>query len=471
MQKKIYAALALFVVLLAILHSCKPFYFRSTYNNANTLLHSSDTPTTETPYLKAHLHNGDVCVLTNTWEIDTVKNILSGSGMRYNFNRELTHRGIIEIGLESIAIYETNKKITDAEAGRWTALGILTGLDATLGIVCLTNPKACFGSCPTFYVSPNDNFHYSDAEGFSNAILPSLEYADVDAIDQQTSEADSTFSLYMKNEALETHVIRSAELLYFPIETDERVYHSKDNSFYRCKNTYPLAKATLEKEEITPLLLAADRKEWFSYADATHLATKETLELVFPANQADAKLGLLLHFRQTLMTTYFIYNGISYMGNEVSDIFAKMETQGHTASQLEKGIFNELGKIDIELWDAPTQKWVQQNGLYETGPIAINKQIVPLTKTTDTNKEIKVRITLNKGLWRLDYAALTEIVDLVTPHPISPCRVIKNDKENYLSKRQLTDTAQQLVSMPGDAFELVYQLPEANKTYEVFVQS
>ena len=30
-----------------------------------------------------------------------------------------------------------------------------------------------------------DNFHYADAEGFSNAIAPSMEYYDIDAINHQ----------------------------------------------------------------------------------------------------------------------------------------------------------------------------------------------------------------------------------------------------------------------------------------------
>ena len=92
-----------------------------------------------------------------------------------SFNRELKYSGKVSFSFDSIAILETNTKITNPEQGRITALTILTGVDVLVGLFCLTNPKACFGSCPTFYLNELDDFHHADAEGFSNAILPLYE--------------------------------------------------------------------------------------------------------------------------------------------------------------------------------------------------------------------------------------------------------------------------------------------------------
>jgi hypothetical protein len=77
--------------------------------------------------------------------------------------------------------------------------------------VCAANPKTCFGSCPTFYVS--DGKHAMlQAEGFSSSIAPSLEARDVDAL-YRVHPSGREFIVTMKNEALETHFVRRVRLL------------------------------------------------------------------------------------------------------------------------------------------------------------------------------------------------------------------------------------------------------------------
>jgi hypothetical protein len=61
-----------------------------------------------------------------------------------------------------------------------TALTVFTGITAATTIYCVTNPKACFRSCPTFYISDGDSLRLK-AEGFLSSIAPSLEATDVDA--------------------------------------------------------------------------------------------------------------------------------------------------------------------------------------------------------------------------------------------------------------------------------------------------
>src|SRR6478736_7618170 len=180
-KKSLFPYFGIFLLAAFALQACSPYYFRSNYQDANKLLYDTKSPHTK-PFLKAHLRNGDVCILRNSWQVDTSQKLVSGSGMRFDFNRKKTFDGPMQIPLDSVAIFETNKKIIDPEMGRITALSILAGVDVAVGIFCAYNPKACYGSCPTFYLNPNDNFHYADAEGFSNAIVPAMEYADIDAL-------------------------------------------------------------------------------------------------------------------------------------------------------------------------------------------------------------------------------------------------------------------------------------------------
>lgn len=229
MTKKIfYYTLALAVVIIAI-QSCASYQFRSNYKDANSLIHETQNLKTK-PFLKAHLKNGDICILKDSWKVDTTINTVSGNGSKYDFNRKNVFEGAISIPIDSVAIFETNTKLKNPEGERIATLSVLAGLDVAVGIICITNPKACFGSCPTFYINENDDFHYADAEGFSNAISPSMEYFDIDALNNKPLSKNS-FSMTMKNEALETHCVKDVKLFACPRKLGERIYQSPTNDF------------------------------------------------------------------------------------------------------------------------------------------------------------------------------------------------------------------------------------------------
>ena len=451
-----------------ILQTCtKSYTFRSNYTEANALLHETDSLKTK-PFLKAHLKNGDIYILQDTWSVDTVRNLVKGIGTRYDFNRARVVAGLATVPIDSVAIFETNQKLRGTETGRIISLSILAGLDVLLGVICLSNPKACFGSCPTFYLNEEDNFHYADAEGFSNAIAPSMEYGDIDALGSGSAGSD-TLSITMKNEALETHCVNEVKLLACPRAPGGQVHQTPYNEFFACQNRYPVSQAQGPEGDITALVSDDDRHERFSLTDEDNLSSKEVLYLRFDPVQQPGDLGLLIHFRQTLMTTYFIYSAMGYMGDEVGDIFAKMETDPSLNDKLENGIKKELGDIDVYLLDDQTHEWVLQDGLYETGPIAINRQLLPLkTASSDT---VRLKIVLNKGLWRIDYLALTTIQEKVSPVAVSPQTIIKNGQPDARALRQVNDPEQYLLSMPGDAYRFDFVFPEENREYDLFLYS
>ena len=89
---------------------------------------------------------------------------------------------------------------------------VLTGAALTpLSIYCLSDPKACFGSCPTVYTGSGDSWSF-EAELFSYSISKLLERADLDRLGQQRSSG-SAFTLRVANEALETHHINLVNLV------------------------------------------------------------------------------------------------------------------------------------------------------------------------------------------------------------------------------------------------------------------
>lgn len=383
------------IVFITINEGCTEYSFRSNYRDANTLIHETENLFSK-PFLKAHLKNGNVYIFRDTWSVDSTLRLVSGTGTSYDFNRQLIREGDLSIDVDSVAIFETNTKLGNTETDRIVPLTILTGADVILGIYCLTNPKACFGSCPTFYLNENDNIHYSDAEGFSNAIAPSLEYFDIDALNNKPVN-DNLFSVTMKNEALETHCINEIKLLAVPRSDLERVFQTPDNEFYRCKEIIPVETVIAIEGDITSLLERDDRIERSSGADKNNLATKEEILLTFDNSRQVSEKGLIISFRQTLMTTFLIYNAISYMGDEVGDIFTQLEKSEKQKKDFSGQIHSKLGDIDVYLWNEKNRNWDFQGGINETGPIAINHQLL-LLKNVPPRTENQNQTCFKQGL-------------------------------------------------------------------------
>jgi hypothetical protein len=465
---KLAYGIAAFIIGIVALQGCKTYYYRSNYQNANQLIHDSKNLQVK-PFLKAHLQNGDVIILSGTWQVDTIQNLVSGTGTRYNYNRRKTYEGTMSIPIDSVAIFETNTKMVRPEEGRIAALSIMAGVDVVLSIICLSNPKACFGSCPTFYLNEKDNIHFADAEGFSNAIAPSMEYADIDALGNRPV-SDSLFSITMKNEALETHCVKDVKLLVYPINKDDRIYQSPDNDFYRCENTYLITHADDSEGDVTSLLQNDDRQERPSLADEKNLRRKEAIYLDFENVKDANNLGLIIDFRQTLMTTYFIYSAMGYMGDEVGDIFASIESQPGTMEKLKDGIKKELGNIDVYSWNELKNSWEPENGFYETGPIARNKQIL-LLKNTASGSQVKLKLVVNKGLWLIDYLALTNIKEKVSPVEISAASILNKGNIDDEALASIKNPEKYLISMPGSEYKFNFILHDKNQEYELFLYS
>jgi hypothetical protein len=453
---------------LALVLACSKHYnFRENYRDANSLLHIAEKGS-EKPFLKAHMSNGDVCILRDSWQIDSLREEVLGTGKRFNFNREMTYAGHMVLPFDSVAIYETNVKIKHSEGSRLTGLGIIFGLDILVGLVCLVNPKACFGSCPTFYLNPEDNFHYADAEGFSSAISPSMEYADIDALGRKHVQGDH-LSLVMKNEALETHCIDAIKLRVYPAGPEERVYHSPDNRFFLCTGSHSAILAQASEGNVASKLSSPDRCERFSLADSVQLNTKEEITLHFNGLCAEEEYGLLLHYRQSLMSTYLFYKALAYMGDAVSDVFAALERDAELRHRFDTTA-KLLGGIDVYTFDAQRQTWDHQDAFGETGPIAINRQMVPL-KPNHKNGNLLVKLVLNKGLWRLDHAALVSIQGEVQTLEIAPCDILSEGKRAAQALSKMAADGKHMISMPGSSYEIRFQLPDKNAWYEMFLYS
>jgi hypothetical protein len=408
-------------------------------------------------------------VYTDKWTITNNGRAVSGWAQRYDFNRAPLEAGNIELMVDSVVIFETNKKLKNPEAERIIPLSIVAGVDVIMGFICMTNPKACFGSCPTFYLDPNTNFHYADAEGFSNAITPSMEYTDADAIGDVKAKGNR-ITLHMKNEALETHCVRSVRLGLVPHTSNESVYQSSDHVVWRSNWSGDLQQAVGPQGNITNLLRKADYQEAFTLANDQSLEHKEQWILEFPSPPEGDSLGLVLDFRQSLMTTYLIYNALAYMGDQVGDYFAQLERDSVFRKTVAKGIHNKLGGILVEAYNPQTANWESCGLFNETGPIAINRQLLPLPFSA-SGSGVRLRLTLNSGMWRIDRALLVNRTEKARVLMQNPVAVRNKGESDPAALRALENPNEHLLSMPGSNYAIDFSVPEPDQTYSAFLYS
>jgi hypothetical protein len=76
-----------------------------------------------------------------------------------------------------------------------------------------------------------------------------------------------------------------------------------------------------------------------------------------------------------------------------------------------------------------------------------------------------------KGLWRIDYLALADIVNEVKPEIIFPSTSSPEFVNNSSVTELLANSDSVLVTFPGDKYLLNYKLPTDYYNYELFMES
>jgi hypothetical protein len=415
------------------------------------------------PFMKVHMQNGKVYVL-DSWNMSSNRQNIFGYGTLYDANREEIipkQRGDrFQIGLDSVAIFETNVIKT---SGTVAALTVFTGITAAITIYCIQNPKACFGSCPTFYIVDQDSLR-PQAEGFSASIAPSLEASDIDAL-FNFDPSGQEIRLEMRNEALETHVVRYADLLLAPRPNGHRVFCDTNNRFWECNELFNPVSAQSSDGDILPFISKADGIERFSAADSSNLDSKETVELEFE-HIPQQSYGLVIGCRQTLLSTYLLYQTFAYMGNQVGDWFAKIER--HEIKQSQNPIQRLLGGIEVLVQNSYGD-WQGVGNVNEYGPLAIDFHLLSLGNLS--GESVRIRLRMTRGNWRIDYVALASLLQPVQVTRLHPYQVLKNAVMDDRIKTVLCDSMQMLTSLPGDRYTLIYQIPENISEYDLFLKS
>ncbi len=460
--------------LLLLQLNCTPTKIMRRLQGPDQINTITDTVKKSKVAIKIHMKNGGLYVL-NWFATSDDKDTLTGLGNFYNANRkkvstltrnqlpEIEGEPIYKIAYSDIALVETNT--VEGISRKILAMGLVGVPTVLTSVYCLANPKACFGSCPTFYSWNGTNMKLM-AEGFSSSILRTFEKSDIDMLYWSKTQGKD-YPLRLTNEALETHVIRYANLLVFPKKGEERVFATNNGKFFKTDKIQSPAVCKGSEGDCRNLVLQMDAKERFSEADSKNLATREFINLEFNTS-SKSQLGLIIGARQTLLTTYLFYQSLSYVGNANGYFASRIESGDKSMSKRVEKIWNLLGGIEIFVQNS-SGKWIKAGEIDEMGPIASDVHLVMLPRL---NSEIvKVRLKMTKGLWRIDYIGLTESVNPVQPTLINPSMVLTNDSINKNALSQLCDTIEPLITLPGDSHTLHYTLPEISDEYEIFLKS
>lgn len=415
----------------------------------------------ESPFLKAHMMDGSVYVLS-AWSVDEGEQAVSGVGRLLGVNRKELDSGELEVPIASVAIFETNVL---QESTSVQSMTVMSGLSLALTGYCIANPKACFGSCPTFYADGSEGM-ILQAEGFSSSVAPSLERSDVDALYRASPEA-SRMEVRMTNEAMETHVVRYADVLAVRRPPGGRVLAASDGRFHEVVGIMEPTSAVGPEGDCLSLVAAFDGVERKSSADPTFLGAKEVVDLEF-ADPPDGKVGLMLASRQSLMSTYLFYQGLSYLGSAACDWIAALERGDPEMHRRFDPIGEVLGGIEV-LVETASGEYAPVGEPNETGPLATDVVVIPLPHTG--HGPLRVRIRVTKGMWRLDCLALVALGGSVEPVRVRPSEVSRGSPQVENPLELLLDRERFLTTLPGDVYTIVYELPDDFGEYELFLES
>ncbi len=416
--------------------------------------------------LKAHLKDGSLWVFS-AFTFDEPATKVMGPCVKYNARRVVVQSNVLPdtLHFSDVSLFETNKVVNSPSA---TALLVVVGIIGAvfvpcIGSVAVSGNKGCWGSCPTFYTFDEGSWQLR-TEGFSSSILPALEKQDIDAL-PLTHPSSRDFVLRMKNEALETHVVRHVNILAVPYKDGEQVYHTTADDFIISREAESPLHCFGPEGEITKTLAHFDETERSTEADSLDLCQRELIEAEF-FNPAQEQAALVVGFRQSLMNTFLYYQTLAYMGKDAGAILAKVQSSSNPHSVANK-LYDALGGIDVEVFDGSS--WKEAGSVFEIGPIAQNLQAIRLPRVHTPT--IKLRLRMTKGYWRINSLQLAPIIRTAEAKLIQPIEVLCEGKSDAKALAQLLDENQTLTTVAGDEYDIRFQLPSDYTRHKYYVDA
>ncbi len=403
---------------------------------------------------KLHLRDGDLLVASH-WSSDG--DTFTVTGTRFDAERRQTGEGIFTVRRDDIVLVERSV-VTDtiASGGSVAALSFATAASVAGSVACAVNPKACFGSCPTFYVTDGGR-EALQAEGFSTSVARAFEADDLDDL-PLARPVDGAVTLAMRNEALETHVTRRVSLLAVDSPAGSRAYREFEREAIHAVGD-EVAAVDCDAPAVCPLLSDRDGREWNPGSDGVDLATRTSVVLRFPALHA-REGALVLGARNSLMSTYLFYQAIAWLGRSYGALLASAERGDPALGRSIAAFAQLLGGVDVSVRRADGT-WALAGTLPYIGPNAAATRAVPITPPSP-DAPFEVRVEFARAHWRIDSLRAAPIVARDLPVTEVAAEVVaRAGRDARADARSLRGEGDRLVTMPGDELTLRFAVPPA----------
>jgi len=402
---------------------------------------------------KLHLRDGRLMVLEE-WRVEGDR--IFATGREYGVERELLRTGEMSVSLRDVALVETSRQQLDPAV---LPVALVTGASVGLTVFCLLNIKACFGSCPTFYV-PDDHGGWTlQAEGFSSSIARIFEMDDLDDL-PDARPRDGAVTLAMRNEALETHMVRGLSLRVVRGPRGATVLRGFRDGYLAVGA--PVAADACEGPDVDGsaacrALASRDGSEVVLDSDGRDLAARTSITLRYPA-PGKRDVALVLTARNSLMTTYVLYQMMALHGRGLGDFMASVERGDPRELTALLGFDHITGGIDVA--------FRQRGGAFQSagslgyvGPIA--RATRGLSFAVDAPAEpVEVKLTFARSHWKLDAARLAPVLAegltaVEVPAQVSAAR----GRDAAVVAASLRGEGPYVVTLPGDEIVLRFPVP------------
>lgn len=464
---RVITACAAFLVLLS---SCYPA-LRATYSEGAGLrgqLREISTPA------KVYLLDSTLVVYPSGFFLGD--DLLHGVGLRYELGSPAPSQ-VTAVRIDSVAAmtyYEIENEAGSLIAS--TLLGLYgTGM-IPLSIHCLLCPKCCFGSCPTLYAGAGEDQRL-EAELFSYSLSRYYQENDLDRLEEPLL-GDGALNIRVTNEALETHYLDEVSLVVAAHAPDVQLFPTGTGGIVSTKHLRPPDRAfNRTGKDVLRLVSIADDNAYRSGTDVFYTTKKkyrkDWIDLKTEIPSGVDSLIIVFRLKNTLLTTVLFYDVVlATQGISAIAWAERLNTDSLYAADYHATYTTYAG---LKVYSKPNIRWRKIATIPDVGPITWKyvSAVVPVEKHERGSLSLRVEFfpdnvmidyigiddSMQRDQFILQKATLSSVHDHTGRERADAVELLADDDERFL------------VTEPGDALRLRYEVESSDQKRTAFVRS
>jgi hypothetical protein len=355
-------------------------------------------------------------------------------------------------------------------------LGVTGGVLTPTALYCLSNPKACFGSCPTVYTSDGENWNY-EAELFSYSVSTLLESRDLDRIAQPVP-SDGRLNVRIANEALESHFINLFRLVAVRHPQGTQVFPTTDGEVVAVRELHPpVSVQNSEGVDVLPHVGGWDddpyRSDTAMVRQVETGRTSDWIDLRVRAPENARSVTMVLRLKNTLLSTVLFYGVVlGSQGIQAIEWTQRMNTDPLYASQF-RAVYSAFSGIRIQALRHGS--WDPVASIHDVGPVGWKSVAarIPL----EGERDLTVRLEFFPDNIMIDYVGFAFQGDEAIPVSAAEVEPVGLYDRGGAARPDVLslikcDDGTYLETDPGDTYRITYDIaPAGNEATTLFVRS